>query len=94
MRDMKKKLLKFQRFNPTSKDSKPKENTNNITIHKITRPTSTEIKNCGNFSIIVLQQVVCSTYEETIKGKRDLFMLLSGNAGKEYIDECTCLILE
>ena len=36
-----------------------------------------------------LQQVVSSAYEEAIKWKMNLFMLLSGKAGKEYIDECT-----
>ena len=41
-----------------------------------------------------LQQVVSSTYEETIKWKRNLFMLPSGIVGKEHIDECTRLILE
>ena len=41
-----------------------------------------------------LQQVVSSTYEDAIKWKRNLFMLLSAKAGKEYIDECTRLILE
>ena len=41
-----------------------------------------------------LKQVVSSTYEEAIKWKRNLFMLPSGKTGKEYIDECTRLILE
>ena len=41
-----------------------------------------------------LQQVVFSTYGEAIKWKRKLFMLPSGKTSKEYIDECTRLILE
>ena len=41
-----------------------------------------------------LQQAVSLTYEEAIKWKRNLFMLPSGKAGNEYIDECTRLILE
>ena len=41
-----------------------------------------------------LQQVVSSTYEKVIKWKRNVFMLPSGKTGKEYIDECTHLILE
>ena len=43
---------------------------------------------------MVLQQVASSTYEEAIKWKRNLFMLPSGKAGKEYIGECTHLILK
>ena len=55
---------------------------------------STEIKIWGNFSIMGLQQVVSSRNEHAIKWKRNLFMLPSGKAAKEYIDECTRLILE
>ena len=76
------------------KKCRPNENTNNITIHNTTVQPSTEIKILGNLSITDLQQVVSSTYEEAIKWKRNLFMLPSGIVGKEYIDECTHLILE
>ena len=41
-----------------------------------------------------LQQLVSSGYEETIKWDWKLFMLSSGKAGKDYIDECTQFILE
>ena len=76
------------------KKCRPNENTNNITIHNVTVQPSTEIKIWGNLSIMDLQQVVSSTYEEAIKWKRNLFMLPSRKAGKEYIDECTRLILD
>ena len=52
------------------------------------------MKILGNLSIIDLQQVVSSTHEGNIKRKRNLFMLPSGKAGKEYTDECNRLILE
>ena len=52
------------------------------------------MKVLGNLSIIDLQQVVSSTHEGNIKRKRNLFMLPSGKAGKEYTDECNRLILE
>ena len=55
---------------------------------------SAEINVLGNLYIMDIQQLVSSTYEEAIKWKRSLFMLSSGNVGKEYIDECTRLILE
>ena len=38
------------------KKCKPSENTNNITICNITVQPSTEIKNCGNLSMMDLQQ--------------------------------------
>ena len=68
------------------KKCRPSENTNNIKIHNITVQPSTEIKLWGNLSIMDLQQLVSSTYEEAIKWKRNLFILTSGKAGKEYID--------
>ena len=71
---------------------RPSENTNNITNHNITVQPLSEIKIWGNPSIMDLQQLVPSTYEEAIKRKRNLFMLPSETTGKEYIDECTRLI--
>ena len=72
-------------------------NENNITVHSITVQPSIVInvffKAWENFSIMDLQQVVSSIYDEVIKWSRNLFMLLSGKAGKKYIDECTHLIL-
>ena len=75
------------------KKCRPSENTNNIKIHNITVQPSTDTKIWGNLSITDLQQVVSSTYEEAIKWKRNLFILTSGKAGKENIDEYTRLIL-
>ena len=66
------------------KKCRPSENTNNIAIHNITVQLSTEIKIWGNLSIMDLQQIVSSTYEEGIKWRRNLFML----------HKCTRVILE
>ena len=77
------------------KKCKPIENISNITNHNITLQRSTKTNIWENLSIMELQQVVSSTYEEAIKLKRNLFILPSEKAGKkEHIDECTRLILE
>ena len=69
------------------KKSEPSENTNNIPIiivPIIVQP-STYIKILGSFSIMNLQQVVSSTYEEAIKWKRNWFMLFQERPVNVYI---------
>ena len=48
----------------------------------------------GNLSKNDLMQVINSAYEESVKWKRNLFLLPSGKIGKDYISECTRLIHE
>ena len=49
---------------------------------------------CGNYPSHVFEANVSTVYEQLVYWKKNLFLLPSGKAGKQYIDETTKLMNE
>lgn len=60
--------------------------------YKSTLDANKELSNTNaiweNHSIDGLKQIISSIYKDAVKWNTNLFMLLSGNGGENYIDEC------